>query len=163
MGVGLGAAQGLAVIGLGGSVDLGVLLPVTAVGKASLTELTLEWLLTRVSPRVDLEVLGAGEHLAAVGEGTGEGLLSGVDADVVYKFVFGFKRLASTQTLVPHAHMTQALETDRYVLARDVLHQLVHGAETLVANGCRRPPKPLSRTSSVNPFTNELGFDGGAF
>lgn len=46
MGVGLGAAQGLAVIGLGGSVDLGVLLPVTAVGKASLTELTLEWLLT---------------------------------------------------------------------------------------------------------------------
>lgn len=84
-------------------------------------------------------------------------------ADVVYKFIFGFERLASAQTLVPHAHMTQALEPGRYVLAGDVLHKLMHGAETLVANGCRRPPKPMSRTSSVYPFTNELGFDGWAF
>lgn len=46
VGVGLSAARGLAVIGLGGCVHLRVLLPVTAVGKASLAKLTLEWLLT---------------------------------------------------------------------------------------------------------------------
>lgn len=45
VGVGLGAAHGLAVVGLGGRVDLRVLLPVTAVGKASLAKLTLERLL----------------------------------------------------------------------------------------------------------------------
>jgi len=45
VGVGLGAAQGLAVVGLGGRVDLRVLLPVAAVGEASLAELTLERLL----------------------------------------------------------------------------------------------------------------------
>lgn len=46
VGVGLGAAQGLAVIGLGGCVHLGVLLSITAIGKAALTKLTLERLLT---------------------------------------------------------------------------------------------------------------------
>ena len=46
MGVGLGAAQGLAVIGFGGCVDLRVLLAVTAVGETTLAEFTLEWLLT---------------------------------------------------------------------------------------------------------------------
>lgn len=45
VGVGLGAAHGLAVVGLGGRVDLRVLLPVAAVGKASLAKLTLERLL----------------------------------------------------------------------------------------------------------------------
>lgn len=55
--VGLGAAQGLAVIGLRGCVHLGVLLSITTVGKPTFTKLTLERLLTRVGPRVDLEVL----------------------------------------------------------------------------------------------------------
>lgn len=57
VGVGLGAAQGLAVIGLRGRVHLGVLLSVAAVGKTALTKLTLERLLTSVGPRVNLEVL----------------------------------------------------------------------------------------------------------
>lgn len=46
VGVGLGAAEGLAVVGFGGGVDLRVFLPVAAVGEASLTEVTLEWFLT---------------------------------------------------------------------------------------------------------------------
>lgn len=46
VGVGLGTAHGLAVVGFGCRVNLRVLLPVTAVGKPALTELTLEWLLT---------------------------------------------------------------------------------------------------------------------
>lgn len=45
VGVGLCAAHGFAVVGLGGCVDLRVFLPVAAVGEAPLTKLTLEWLL----------------------------------------------------------------------------------------------------------------------
>ena len=43
--VGLPTAQGFAVVGLGAGVDLRVLLPVAAVGEATLAELTLERLL----------------------------------------------------------------------------------------------------------------------
>lgn len=118
---------------------------------------------TSVCAGVDLEVLGAGEHLAAVGKRAGERLLPGVDADVVDEFVFGFERLPAAQTLVPQAHMTEALQPRCYMLGGDVVHQLGHGAESLLADGCRRPPNPLSRRSSVNPFTDQLGFDGGAF
>lgn len=46
VGVGLGAAHGFAVVGLGRRVDLRVFLAVAAVGEAPLTKLTLEWLLT---------------------------------------------------------------------------------------------------------------------
>lgn len=46
VGVGLGAAHGLAVVGFGRRVNLRVLFPVAAVGKSSLAKLTLEWLLT---------------------------------------------------------------------------------------------------------------------
>lgn len=46
VGVGLGAAHGLAVVGLGCRVDLRMLFPVAAVGKPPLTKLALEWLLT---------------------------------------------------------------------------------------------------------------------
>lgn len=113
--------------------------------------------------RVDLEVLGACEHLAAVGKCARERLLPGVHANVVNEFVFGFERLPAAHTLVPHADVTEGLEPRRYMLRGDVVHQLVHGAESLVADGCRRPPEHLSRRSSVNPFTDQLGFDGGAF
>lgn len=84
-------------------------------------------------------------------------------ANVVDEFVFGFERLPTAHTLVPHAYMIEGLESRCYMLGGDVVHQLVHGAESLVADGCRRPPKPLSRRSSVNPFADQLGFDGGAF
>lgn len=46
VGVGLSAAHGFAVVGLGCRVDLRVFLAVAAVGEAPLTKLTLEWLLT---------------------------------------------------------------------------------------------------------------------
>lgn len=118
---------------------------------------------TGVRARVDLEVLGACEHLAAVGECAWKGLLPGMHADVVDEFVFGFERLPAAQTLVPHADVTEGLEPRRYMLGGDVVHQLVHGAESLVADGRRRPPEPLLRRSSVNPFAHQLRFDGGAF
>lgn len=118
---------------------------------------------TGVRARVDLEVLGACEHLAAVGECARKRLLPGVHANVVDEFVFGFKRLPAAHTLVPHADVTEGLEPGCYMLGGDVVHQLVHGAESLVADGRRCPPKPLSRRSSVNPFADQLGFDGGAF
>lgn len=113
--------------------------------------------------RVDLEVLGACKHLAAVGKCAGERLLPGVHANVVDEFVFGFERLPAAQTLVPHADVTEGLEPRCYMLRGDVVDQLVHGAESLVADGRRRPPQPLSRRSSVNPFAHQLGFDSGAF
>lgn len=46
VGVGLGAAHGLAVVGFRCRVNLRMLLPVAAVGKPSLAKFTLEWLLT---------------------------------------------------------------------------------------------------------------------
>lgn len=46
VGIGLGTAHCLAVVGFGCRVNLWMLLPVAAVGKSSLTKLTLEWLLT---------------------------------------------------------------------------------------------------------------------
>lgn len=113
--------------------------------------------------RVDLEVLGACKHLAAVGKCARKRFLPGVHADMVDEFVFGFKRLPTAHTLVPHADVTEGLEPRRYMLSGDVVHQLVHGAESLIADGRRRPPKPLSRGSSVSPFANQFGFDGGAF
>lgn len=112
--------------------------------------------------RVDLQVLGACEHLAAVGKGAGEGLLPGVHADVVDEFVFGFERLPAAQALVPHADVTEALEPGGDVLGGDVVHQLVHGAESLLADGRRRPPEHLPRRTSVDPSARQLGFDGGA-
>lgn len=118
---------------------------------------------TRVRARVNLEVFGAREHLAAVGKRARERLLPGVHANVVDEFVFGFERLPAAQTLVPHADVTQGVETRRDVLGGDVVHQLGHGAESLLADGCRRPPEPLSGRSSVCPFAHQLRFDGGAF
>lgn len=113
--------------------------------------------------RVDLEVFGACEHLAAVGKRAREGLLPGVHADVVDEFVLGFKRLPAAQALVPHADVTQGVQTRRDMFGGDVVHQLGHGAESLLADGRRRPPEPLSGTSSVYPFAHQLRFDGGAF
>lgn len=113
--------------------------------------------------RVDLKVLGACEHLAAVGKRAREGLLPRVHADVVDEFVFGFERLPAAQTLVPHADVTEALEPRRDVLAGDVVHELGHGAESLLADGRRRPPEPRLRRSSLSPFAHQLGFHGGAF
>lgn len=118
---------------------------------------------TRVRARVDLEVFGACKHLAAVGKRTRKRLLPGVHANVVDEFVFGFKRLPAAHALVPHADVTQGVETRRDMFGGDVVHQLGHGAESLVADGCRRPPEPLSRRSSVYPFAHQLRFDDGAF
>lgn len=84
-------------------------------------------------------------------------------ADVVDEFVFGFERLPAAQTLVPHADMAEALQPRCYVLAGDVVHELGHGAESLLADGCCCPPEPLLRRSSVNPFAHQLGFHGGGF
>lgn len=44
-----------------------------------------------MSPFVYLEVLRAGEDLAAAGEGTGEGLLARVYSDVIDQLVLGLE------------------------------------------------------------------------
>lgn len=121
------------------------------------------WSRTSVCASVDLEVLRPCKHLAAVGEGAGEGLLPGVHTDVVDEFIFGFESLPAAHTLVPHADVTEALQPRCYMLRGDVVHQLVHGAESLVADGRRRPPQPLPRRSSVNPFAHQFAFHTGAF
>lgn len=72
--------------------------------------------------RVDLEVFGACKHLAAVGKRARKRLLPGVHADVVDEFVFGFERLPAAHALVPHADVTQGVQTRRDVLAGDVVH-----------------------------------------
>lgn len=119
---------------------------------------------TSVRARVDLEVLGTCKHLAAVWKCARKRFLPGVHADVVDEFIFGFKRLPTTHTLVPHADVTEGFEPRRYMLSGDVVHQLLHGAESLMADGGRScPPKPLSGGSSVSPFANQFGFHGGAF
>lgn len=77
MGVGLGAAHGLAVIGLGGRVDLRVLLPVAAVGKASLAKLTLERLLA-CNTDITVTIITVNTGLIYIGtvEGTLQHILS---------------------------------------------------------------------------------------
>lgn len=120
----------------------------------ALVAVTQSRTLTSVRARVDLEVFRACEHLAAIGKCAWKRLLPGVHANVINEFVFGFERLPAAHTLVPHTDVTEAFQPRSYMLGGDVVHELVHGAESLIADGCRRPPKPLSWRSSVNPFAH---------
>lgn len=87
---------------------------------------------TCMSALVDLEVLGAREDLAAARERAGEGLLAGVHADVVDELVLGLEGLALARTVLPKADVA-ALFRAAHVLHCDVVHQLVHGAESFGA------------------------------
>lgn len=74
-------------------------------------------------------------------------------ADVIYKFVFGFKGLALARTLLPEADVVGLLWAAD-VLHGDVRDQLVHGAESFGAEvrGCGA----IGR----QPLADELLFDG---
>lgn len=74
---------------------------------------------------VDLEVLGAGEHLAAALERTRERFLAGVHADVVDQLVLGLERPALALATVPEARVRRALGPAD-VLDRDVRHDVLH-------------------------------------
>lgn len=87
---------------------------------------------TCVRARVNLEVFRPSKHFPAVWESAGERFLPSVYPDVVYQFIFGFKRLSFSQAFFPHTNMAQGLEPSD-VLGAYVVHQLVHGAESLVA------------------------------
>lgn len=86
-----------------------------------------ETLPTCVRPLVDLEVLRSREHFPAAGERAGEGLLSGVNSDVVDELVLRFERLPLARTFLPEADVGALLGSPD-VLHRDVVDQLVHGA-----------------------------------
>lgn len=108
---------------------------------------------TCMRARVNLEVFWPSEHFPAVWESAGERFLPSVYPDVVNQFIFGFKRLSFSQAFFPHTNMAQGLEPSD-VLGAYVVHQLVHGAESLVAY-------PLFWSSVtvlvVRPFADQLG------
>lgn len=114
---------------------------------------------TCMSALVDLEVLGAREDLAAARERAGEGLLAGVHADVVDELVLGLEGLAFARTVLPEADVA-ALLWATHVLHHDMVHQLVHGAESfgagLGAAGHGMQPGQLLR---VQPLADELPLD----
>ena len=89
-------------------------------------------MLTGVGALVDFEVLAAGEHFAASGEGTREGLLAGVHADVVDEFVLGLEGAAVAAAALPETGVVGALGS-AHVLHRDVGNNFMHGIEQLVA------------------------------
>lgn len=102
---------------------------------------------TCMGPLVDLEVLTAGEDLAAAGEGTGEGLLSRMNPDVVDQLVLGLEGSTAARTAVPEARVRRALgPTD--MLHCQVRHNLVHGVEGLAAR--------LARARPVHPQTAQV-------
>ena len=84
---------------------MGVFLSIAAIGKLPITtvKFTFERLFPCMSAFVDLEVLGAREDLAAARERAGEGLLTGVHADVVDELVLGLEGLALARTVLPKA------------------------------------------------------------
>lgn len=127
-------ASNLTVVGLVAGVDMGVFLSIAAIGKLPITtvKFTFERLFPCMSALVDLEVLGAREDLAAARERAGEGLLAGVHADVVDELVLGLEGLALARTVLPKADVA-ALFRAAHVLHCDVVHQLVHGAESFGA------------------------------
>lgn len=61
--------------------------------------------LPRVGSLVNLEIFRSCEHLAATSEWTCERLLTGVHADVIHKFVFGFERAAMPRAVEPQARV----------------------------------------------------------
>ena len=88
-------------------------------------------------PLVDLEVLGAREHLAAAGKGAREGLLSRVHPDVVHQLVLGLEGSPVARARGPEARVRRALgATD--VFHCEVRHDLVHAVEELAALLARR-------------------------
>lgn len=101
---------------------------------------------------MDFEVFRAREHLPAAGERTREGLLPGVNSDVVDQFVLRFERLALARTFLPEADV-RALLGSPDVLHGDVVDQLVHGAVRLRAG-------LLLTLLRLDPLAYELLLDG---
>lgn len=89
-------------------------------------------LLTRVCPFVYLEVLGAGEHLAAAWEGAREGLLPGVYSYVVHQLVLRLEAAAVARTTLPVTGVVGTLWA-AHVFHCYVSHYLVHAGERFVA------------------------------
>lgn len=76
-----------------------------------------------------------------------------MNADVIYKFVFGFEGLALAWTLLPEADVVGLLWAAD-VLHSDVSDQVVHGAESFGAE--------VREFGAINrlPLADELLFDG---
>lgn len=76
-----------------------------------------------------------------------------MNADVIYKFVFGFKGLALARTLFPEADVV-GLFWAADVLHSDMRDQLIHGAESFGAE--------LRELGAIDcqPLADELLLDG---
>lgn len=70
-----------------------VLFPVARVGEATIAarELTLEWLLTRVSSLVNLQVFRPSKQFPAAVKGTRERFLPSMDSNMIDQLVFCFE------------------------------------------------------------------------
>ena len=134
MAVGLHAAGRRTPVGLIAGVDVGVFLAVGRVGKAAGTAcvFALKWFFSGVRPAVDLEVLGAGEGLVAVGDCAGKGLLASVNSDVIDEFILGSERLFCSDAVLPLADVHRSVERAE-MSACDVLHDIRQAVEAKVA------------------------------
>ena len=108
-------------------------------------------LFTCVRPLVNLQVLRPREESVAAGEGTHEGLLPGVDPDVVDEFVFCFEGLSLPGALPPVTGVVRVLRASDVVHSQ-VVDDIVHGVEHLVAH---------LPGVGVLPLTHCVHFGGG--
>ena len=81
---------------------------------------------------MNFQILRSSKDLPAAREGTGERLLPGVDTQVVHQLVLGLEGPPGPRTRVPTARVVRYLGS-AHVLHRQMSHNLVHGAEYLVA------------------------------
>ena len=88
--------------------------------------------LTRVRPLVNFEVLRPGKNLPTSWERTGEGLLPGMDPDVVDQLVLGLEWPSFSGTVLPEACVVCYLWATN-MLHGDVGDNLMHGAVDLAA------------------------------
>ncbi len=106
---------------------------------------------------VDFQVLTASEHFAAAGEGAGEGLLAGVDPDVVHQLVLGLEGLTFPGALLPQARVVGLLRPAN-MLHRDVRDDVVDAGKHLLAEflravlpGAAAAPEPVVQRVAVHP------------
>ena len=88
--------------------------------------------LTCVDSFVDFEVFRSGKDLAAAREGTGKGLLSSVNPNVVHQFVLGLEGASLPGAVFPVAGMVGDLWST-HVFQGNVGHNFVQGTENFIA------------------------------
>ena len=117
-----------------------------------ITEVTVR-VLTGMSPLVDLEVLGPGEHFAAAGEGTRKRFFSRMNTNVIHKFVLCLEGPTVAGAALPEAGVGGALRSSD-MLHGEVRHDLVHRGERLATR------LPGQRLLGFDPHAGHLLLHG---